>query len=102
MRASFPRRRDRADYPQRPRHHGGGGGRGDELMPGEKWSEPSVTDTDRLPWLETAGDDYEDGPALSRVIGMVRIGLVGRAAGRGRIYWFKHRAVGPGKGDPRA
>lgn len=68
-------------------------------MTGEKWSEPSVTDNDRLPWLETADGDYEEGPALSRVVGMVLIGLVALAAVLGGVYWFKHRAVTPGNGD---
>jgi len=68
-------------------------------MSGDKWSEPSVTDSDRLPWLETAGDEYDDGPALGRVVGMVLIGLVALAAVLGGIYWFKHRAAAPGNGD---
>ncbi|MEO5494404.1 MAG: SPOR domain-containing protein [Sphingomonas sp.] len=68
-------------------------------MAGEKWSEPTVTDDNRLPWLETAGDDFDEGPALSRVIGMVLIGLVALAAVLGGIYWFKHRAPTPGNGD---
>ncbi len=68
-------------------------------MAREKWSEPTVTDDNRLPWLETAGDDFDEGPALSRVIGMVLIGLVALAAVLGGIYWFKHRAPTPGNGD---
>ena len=68
-------------------------------MTGDKWSEPTVTDEDRLPWLETASDDYDEGPALSRVVGMVLIGLVALAAVLGGIYWFKHRASAPGNGN---
>jgi hypothetical protein len=68
-------------------------------MAGAKWSEPTVTDDDRLPWLETAGDEYGDGPGLSRVIGLVLIGLVALAAVLGGIYWFKHRAPASGNGD---
>jgi hypothetical protein len=68
-------------------------------MSGEKWSEPSVTDNDRLPWLETADGDYDDAPGLGRVVGMVLIGLVALAAVLGGIYWFKHRAAPAGNGD---
>ena len=67
-------------------------------MAGAKWSEPTVTDDNRLPWLETAGDE-EEGPSLGRVVGMVLLGLVVLAAVLGGIYWFKHRAPGPGNGD---
>ena len=67
-------------------------------MPGEQWSEPSVTDNDRLPWLETAADEDEGAP-LGRVVGMVLVGLVVLAAVLGGVYWFKHRAPGPGNGD---
>ena len=62
-------------------------------MAGEKWSEPTVTDDDRLPWLETAADDDEGAP-LGRVVGMVLVGLVVLAAVLGGIYWFKHRVPG--------
>ena len=68
-------------------------------MAGAKWSEPSVTDDDRLPWLETAGDELDEGPPLGRLIGMVLIGLVALAAVLGAIYWVKHRTPAAGNGD---
>ncbi|HEX4695845.1 SPOR domain-containing protein [Sphingomonas sp.] len=67
-------------------------------MAREKWSEPTVTDDNRLPWLETAADEDEGAP-LGRVVGMVLIGLVALAAVLGGIYWFKHRGPAPGNGD---
>ena len=54
---------------------------------------------DRLPWLETADEDYDEGPSLGRVVGMVLVGLVVLAAVLGGIYWFKHRAPRAGNGD---
>ncbi len=65
----------------------------------EEWREPSVTDEDRLPWLETAADDYGAGPSIGRIIGLVLVGLAVIAAILGGIYWFKHRAPAPGNGD---
>jgi hypothetical protein len=64
-----------------------------------EWSEPTVTDDDRLPWLETAGDDGDEGPSLGRVVGLVLLGLVALAAIMGGIYWVQHRGAQPGNGD---
>ncbi len=67
-------------------------------MPGEQWSEPTVTDDSRLPWLETAADE-EEGAPLGRVVGMVLVGLVLLAVVLGGVYWIKHRAPPAGNGD---
>ncbi|MBN8808357.1 MAG: SPOR domain-containing protein [Sphingomonas sp.] len=66
-------------------------------MAGAQWSEPTVTDDDRLPWLETADD--EQPTSLGRVIGLVLVGLVALAAIFGGVYWFKHRPQPAGNGD---
>lgn len=67
-------------------------------MSGEQWSEPSVTDNDRLPWLETAEDDDDDGPSLGRVLGLALLGLILLGGIIGGIYWWQHRAPAAGDG----
>lgn len=65
-----------------------------------QWSEPSVRDEDRLPWLESAEEEYQDGPAWQRVALLVALGLALIAAVVLGISWFKNREVGPeGKGE---
>ncbi|MGN6817882.1 MAG: SPOR domain-containing protein [Sphingomonas sp.] len=59
----------------------------------------AVDDEDRLPWLETASDDEDEGPALGRLVGLVLLGLVALGAVLGGVYWWKHRAPTPGNGD---
>ena len=68
-------------------------------MAREQWSEPTVTDENRLPWLETAADHDEDGPSVARVVGMILLGLVALAGILGGIYWLKHRGPVAGNGD---
>lgn len=60
-----------------------------------QWSEPSVRDEDRLPWLESAEEEYQDGPAWQRVAVLVAIGLALIAAVVLAISWFKNRETGP-------
>jgi len=67
-------------------------------MAGDEWREPTVTDQDRLPWLETA-DDQTEGASLTRMIGAVLVGLAAIAAILGGIYWFQHRKVASGNGE---
>src|SRR3546814_19450817 len=62
---------DRADYQEWPRHHGGRGGSGDELMA----TNGDLTDEDRLPWLETVDEDYEAGQSGLRIAALVILGL---------------------------
>ena len=38
-------------------------------------SDYEVRDEDRLPWLETVDEDYDEGPSIFRVILMVLLGL---------------------------
>ena len=65
----------------------------------EGWSEPTVSDEDRLPWLETATDGYDEGPSIGRIVGLVLVGLAAIAALLGGVYWYQHRAPAPGNGD---
>lgn len=67
-------------------------------MAGEQWSEPTVTDQDRLPWLETAEDDDDDGPSLGRVLGLALLGLILIGGVIGGIYWWRHSPSAPGDG----
>jgi hypothetical protein len=67
-------------------------------MAGDEWREPTVTDQDRLPWLETA-EDSEDNASITRIIGAVLVGLAAIAAILGGIYWFQHRKPATGNGD---
>jgi len=51
---------------------------------------------DRLPWLETADDDYDNaGMDGARVFGFVLAGLAALAALIGAIWWFSHRTPDP-------
>ncbi len=61
--------------------------------------ETGGNDDDRLPWLETAADDDEDGPSIGRLVGLVLLGLVALGAVLGGVYWWQHRAVPAGNGD---
>ena len=58
-----------------------------------------VRDEDRLPWLESAEDDYEEGPSIQRIALLVGIGLALIAAAIFGIYWFKNREAGGPAGD---
>lgn len=74
-------------------------GEEDEYLASEPVPEPAARDEDRLPWLETAADDEEEGPSLGRLVGLVLLGLVALGAVLGGVYWWKHRAPTPGNGD---
>ena len=68
-------------------------------MAGEEWREPTVTDQDRLPWLETADEEQESSASASRILGAILVGLAAIAAIVGGVYWFQHRKPPPGNGD---
>jgi hypothetical protein len=74
-------------------------GEEDEYVASEPVPEPAARDEDRLPWLETAADDEDEGPSLGRLVGLVLLGLVALGAVLGGVYWWKHRAPAPGNGD---
>ncbi|MFM5930100.1 MAG: SPOR domain-containing protein [Novosphingobium sp.] len=55
-----------------------------------------LDEDDRLPWLESADDDYDDeGVDGARVFGFVIAGLLALAALVYAIWWFSHRTPDP-------
>lgn len=56
-------------------------------------------DEDRLPWLETVDDAYEEGPSVGRVLLLVGIGLAVIVAAVLGIYWYQDRPVTGGSGE---
>lgn len=50
-------------------------------------------DEDRLPWLETVDDSYDDRPPVGRLIVLILIGLGVVAAAIAGIYWYQDRPV---------
>jgi hypothetical protein len=58
----------------------------------------AVHDEDRLPWLETADEDYREGPSLARVILLVVLGLAIIAAAIFGFYWYKKHGGVDGNG----
>lgn len=63
-------------------------------------STDEVREEDRLPWLETVDEDYDDSPSMLRMIAFVAIGLLVIAAVMLGIYWLRNSvgAPTPGKG----
>ena len=60
---------------------------------------PDVRDEDRLPWLESADEDWRESPPWPRIALFVAAGLLAIAVAIWGIYWFKNRpgeAVGTG------
>lgn len=56
--------------------------------------EYDTRDEDRLPWLETVDDDYEDGPSVVRIVLLVVLALAILAAAIfGYRYYQTHRGV---------
>jgi hypothetical protein len=50
---------------------------------------------DRLPWLESAEEDYREGPSISRVIAAIILGLMLIAVAiYGYNWWRNHRTTG--------
>ena len=55
-------------------------------------AELDLNDDDRLPWLESADDDYdEEGVDGARVFGFVLAGVLALSVLVGGIWWFTHR-----------
>ena len=56
--------------------------------------EYEMRDEERLPWLETVDDDYEDGPSIVRIVLLAALGLAIVAATIvGYQYFRKHQGV---------
>lgn len=61
-------------------------------------SDYEVRDEDRLPWLETVDEDYDEGPSVFRVILLVLLGLAIIAAAIFGFYWYKQHQRVDGNG----
>ena len=61
-------------------------------------SDYEMRDEDRLPWLETVDEDYDEGPSVFRVILMVLLGLAIIAAAIFGFYWYKEHQRVDGNG----
>ncbi len=51
-------------------------------------------DEDRLPWLETVDEEYEEGPSVLRIAALVILGLALIAAIVYAVYWVQNRSPG--------
>jgi hypothetical protein len=60
--------------------------------------EHDLRDDDRLPWLETADDDFDEGPSIGRIALLVGVGLLLIAAAILGVHWYKNRAEPAGGG----
>ncbi len=57
-------------------------------------AEYDMRDEDRLPWLETVEDDYEDGPSVVKIVALILLALlIVAAAIMGYQYYKKHQGV---------
>ncbi|GAA0306938.1 hypothetical protein GCM10009087_16130 [Sphingomonas oligophenolica] len=61
-------------------------------------SDFEMRDEDRLPWLETVDENYDEGPSVFRVILMVLLGLAIIAAAIFGFYWYKQHQRADGNG----
>lgn len=66
---------------------------------GDPYRGEPFADEDRLPWLETADEDFEDGPSVGRMILLVLVGLVVVAGIVAGYWWLNTHRGGGGKGE---
>ncbi|PCD03953.1 sporulation protein [Sphingomonas spermidinifaciens] len=59
----------------------------------------ALAEEDRLPWLETVEERYEEGAPMGRVILLVVLGLAIIAAAIAGLYWWQDRAPSTGGGS---
>ncbi|MCM8730701.1 SPOR domain-containing protein [Hephaestia sp. GCM10023244] len=57
-------------------------------------SNGDLTDDDRLPWLETVDEEYEEGPSVLRIAALVILGLALIAGVVYAVYWVQNRPSG--------
>jgi hypothetical protein len=55
-------------------------------------------DEDRLPWLETVEEDYDHGPSIARIIGIIVVGLAVIAAAIFGYHQYKQNRGADGNG----
>ena len=64
------------------------------MSSGEYEMRDGQSDGDRLPWLETVEDDYDDGPSVLRIVLLVVLALaIVAAAIFGYQYYKKHQSL---------
>lgn len=56
-------------------------------------------DDDRLPWLESADDDFREGPSAARVVLLIVLALLAIAGIVWAYQYFSHRTVSTGNGE---
>ncbi|URW76905.1 SPOR domain-containing protein [Sphingomonas donggukensis] len=61
--------------------------------------QPAFAEDDRLPWLESAEDEYREGPSAGRVIGLIVAGLVVIAAAIWGFNYFRTHRAATGSGE---
>ncbi|MDE2435469.1 MAG: SPOR domain-containing protein [Sphingomonadales bacterium] len=67
---------------------------GDEQLETERLD--LAEDGERLPWLESADDGYDEpGSDTGRILGLAGMGLVALVAVVGGVWWASHRGAGP-------
>ncbi|MES2338106.1 MAG: SPOR domain-containing protein [Pseudomonadota bacterium] len=66
---------------------------------GGQSDDPGIAEEDRLPWLESADDDYQDGPSALRVIALIVAGLALIAAAIWAYNHFRSRGGIAGSGE---
>lgn len=71
---------------------------GYDLPPLRPLGEAGPGDEDRLPWLESAEDDYREGPAWGIIIVLVLAGLAAIAGIIWGVHWYRNQPVDTGTG----
>lgn len=60
---------------------------------------PGLAEEDRLPWLESADDDFQEGPSPLRVVALIALALALVAAAIWAFNHFRERAGTTGSGE---